>query len=122
MHVLLAGTVACALFYPLTAATIVAVGGLSLASGSLPVEWNALAILDWSSIALAFTAHAALSLRTVDAQLRPLALRHLPLTPIYWLFASLAGWRAVRQFFANPYLWEKTPHRPHDPEGVRHRA
>ena len=122
MHVMLAGTVACALFYPLTAVTVIAVGGWSVAGGSIPVEWALLAALDWTSIGLAFAAHAALALRTVDRPLRLLALRSLALTPVYWLFGSLAGWRAVRQYFANPWLWEKTPHRPHDPDGARHRA
>ena len=121
MHLMLAGTVACALFYPFTVLTVAALGAWSFTSGTLPVAWNALAILDWSNIGLAFAAHAALSLRTVDAPARPLALRALLLTPVYWVLGALAGWRAVRQYFSEPFLWEKTPHRPHDPDGVTHR-
>jgi len=121
MHLMLAGTVACALFYPFTVMTVTALGAWSFASGTLPVTWNALAILDWTNILLAFTAHAALSLRTVDATMRPLAMKVLALTPVYWVLGALAGWRAVKQYFSEPFLWEKTPHRPHDPEGVRHK-
>jgi hypothetical protein len=77
-------------------------------------------VLDWSNILLAFAAHAALGLRTIDRPLRPLALKTLPLMPVYWLLGALAGWRAVRQYFSEPFLWEKTPHRPHDPSGEIH--
>ncbi|WP_193177285.1 glycosyltransferase family 2 protein [Oricola nitratireducens] len=120
MHLLLAGTVACALFYPFTVLTVAVLGGWSLYSGTLPAAWSALAVLDWSNILLAFAAHAALGLRTIDRPLRPLALKTLPLMPVYWLLGALAGWRAVRQYFSEPFLWEKTPHRPHDPSGEMH--
>lgn len=30
--------------------------------------------------------------------------------PIYWLFISIAGWRAVFQLFVSPHKWEKTEH------------
>lgn len=122
MHLMLAGNVACALFYPFTVLTVAVLGAWRYASGALPAAWTVLAVLDWSNILLAFAAHAALALRTVDAPVRPLALRALALTPVYWLFVALAGWRAVRQYFSEPFLWEKTPHRPHDPGGARHQA
>jgi cellulose synthase/poly-beta-1,6-N-acetylglucosamine synthase-like glycosyltransferase len=32
------------------------------------------------------------------------------LAPIYWVLMSVAGWRALFQFFSNPFLWEKTRH------------
>lgn len=34
----------------------------------------------------------------------------LVLTPIYWICLSLAAWRALYQFLAEPYRWEKTEH------------
>jgi hypothetical protein len=34
----------------------------------------------------------------------------LMLTPLYWLCLSLAAWRALYQFLADPYRWEKTEH------------
>lgn len=39
----------------------------------------------------------------------------LLLTPLYWLCLSLAAWRALYQFLADPYRWEKTEH------GLAHR-
>ncbi|MFK7902644.1 MAG: glycosyltransferase family 2 protein [Nitratireductor sp.] len=30
--------------------------------------------------------------------------------PIYWLFISLAGWRAMIQLIVSPHKWEKTTH------------
>jgi cellulose synthase/poly-beta-1,6-N-acetylglucosamine synthase-like glycosyltransferase len=32
------------------------------------------------------------------------------LAPVYWLLMSYSGWRALIQFFANPFHWEKTRH------------
>ena len=36
----------------------------------------------------------------------------IALMPVYWLLISMAAYRAVWQLIRNPYLWEKTPHRP----------
>jgi cellulose synthase/poly-beta-1,6-N-acetylglucosamine synthase-like glycosyltransferase len=35
------------------------------------------------------------------------------LLPLYWLVASFASYRAVFQLLTKPFVWEKTPHRPH---------
>ncbi len=32
------------------------------------------------------------------------------LTPIYWVMMSYSGWRALFQFFRDPFVWEKTQH------------
>ena len=32
------------------------------------------------------------------------------LSPLYWALMSIAAWRALFQFFRNPFLWEKTQH------------
>lgn len=32
------------------------------------------------------------------------------LTPVYWLMMSYSGWRALLQFFRDPFQWEKTRH------------
>ena len=31
-------------------------------------------------------------------------------TPFYWALMSVSGWRALWQFFRNPFYWEKTQH------------
>lgn len=36
---------------------------------------------------------------------------HLPVVPIYWLFISLAAYRAVIELITAPFHWEKTRHR-----------
>ncbi|MDA0323171.1 MAG: glycosyltransferase [Verrucomicrobia bacterium] len=32
------------------------------------------------------------------------------LAPIYWIFMSYSAWRALLQFFSDPFRWEKTQH------------
>ena len=32
------------------------------------------------------------------------------LTPVYWIMMSYSGWRALLQFFRDPFVWEKTQH------------
>jgi hypothetical protein len=34
----------------------------------------------------------------------------LVLTPIYWIYLSIAAWRALFQLLHEPYRWEKTEH------------
>ena len=34
----------------------------------------------------------------------------LVLTPIYWIYLSIAAWRALYQLLFEPYRWEKTEH------------
>jgi len=34
----------------------------------------------------------------------------LLLTPLHWMFLSIAAWRALYQLFASPFAWEKTEH------------
>ncbi|MBI3701719.1 MAG: glycosyltransferase [Afipia sp.] len=34
----------------------------------------------------------------------------LALTPIYWIYLSIAAWRALFQLLSDPYRWEKTEH------------
>lgn len=53
----------------------------------------------------------------------------LALTPIYWIFLSIAAWRALYQLLVEPYHWEKTEHglartsrlslRRHQPDRMR---
>jgi len=38
------------------------------------------------------------------------------LAPLYWILMSVSGWRALFQFFSNPFHWEKTKH------GLFHKA
>lgn len=34
----------------------------------------------------------------------------LVLTPVYWIYLSIAAWRALFQLLRDPYRWEKTEH------------
>ncbi len=120
MHTLLAGTVVSALFYPFTIVTVAAVALISAANEGIRPAYGYLAMLDLGNIVLSFGAFTALSFRTLDRRLRGVALKRLPALPLYWLLGSLAGWRAVRQYFSEPFLWEKTPHKAHDPDGDFH--
>lgn len=72
-----------------------------------------LAIVDTSNIVLAYSAFLLLGYRTLIAYEKPGFFRLAARTPLYWLAISLAAWRAVYQLVANPFLWEKTPHKRH---------
>ena len=121
MHTLLAGTVICSLLFPLTLALIAGVAVWTAFTGEIPLALRWLTAIDLANIALAFGVHAALGLRAVEPAERWRTVRVLPMLPVYWLLMSVAGWRALLQYFRNPFLWEKTPHAPHDPNGVKHR-
>ena len=73
-------------------------------------------------VAVITGATSGIGLRTAESAARWRTIAVLPALPFYWLLMSLAGWRALVQYFRRPFLWEKTPHAPHDPQGVRHRA
>ena len=120
MHTLLAGTVISTLFYPLTIIAVVMVAVMASLNVPLPPSYVWLAALGWTNIGASLAIHAALCLQTVNPQLRSLTLRTLPAAPLYWLLASVAAWRAVYQFVKEPFLWEKTPHKAHDPDGEFH--
>ena len=121
MHALLAGTVICSLLFPLTLALIAGVAVWGAFTGEIPLTFRWLTAIDLANIVLAFGVQAALGLRAVDPAARWRTIRVLPMLPVYWLLMSVAGWRALVQYFRNPFLWEKTPHAPHDPNGVKHR-
>lgn len=121
LHALLAGTVVCSLLFPLTLALIAGAAVWSAFTGEIPLAFRWLTVIDGANILLAFGVHAALGLRAVDRPERWRTVRVLPMLPVYWLLMSVAGWRALLQYFRNPFLWEKTPHAPHDPNGVKHR-
>lgn len=42
--------------------------------------------------------------------------RHWMMTPVYWLLLSVAAWRAVGELRHNPFFWNKTTHRPVQPQ------
>lgn len=37
-------------------------------------------------------------------------IKYLFFVPFYWLFISIAGWKALYQLFFKPHYWEKTVH------------
>jgi cellulose synthase/poly-beta-1,6-N-acetylglucosamine synthase-like glycosyltransferase len=121
IHVLLAGTVMCALFFPVTLVTIAVLSYVAISSGQLPVSYNALFAIDAFNILASFAGYALLCLRTVHRRERGLAIRSIPAIPLYWLLLGTAGWRAFEQYLRAPFLWEKTPHKAYDPENEFHR-
>ncbi len=50
--------------------------------------------------------HAVVAVKRRQLYLLP----YIPLLPIYWLFISVACYRALWQFVRSPYRWEKTRH------------
>lgn len=83
-----------------------------LFSGAAPsaAEFAVLAFV-MTNTALAYLSTVLLYV-TVSGR-RPISMTELKLfagLPVYWLLQSLAAARAVFQFFAVPFEWEKTPH------------
>jgi cellulose synthase/poly-beta-1,6-N-acetylglucosamine synthase-like glycosyltransferase len=54
----------------------------------------------------------AMALAAIGADRRGLTrlVGWIPTVPIYWLFSSVAAWRAIWQLLTTPFLWEKTEH------------
>lgn len=108
-HAFIGGVPLCALMLPVFAVQM----GLQVAAG----EWfdfggigSVLVVLCLLDLVLGVGAAVAIGLIGIErrrlAGLKPLLL----LKPLYWLMISWATWRAVRQLYLAPHVWEKTEH------------
>jgi len=115
---LVGGTVASALLYPLSLAIVVAlfagasVPGLDL----LPLEHvhDPLVLVATTIATTAFGAGFAISAAVALEGLRRRGWADLGAfvvcLPVYWAFVSLAAWRALIELHRRPHHWEKTAH------------
>jgi cellulose synthase/poly-beta-1,6-N-acetylglucosamine synthase-like glycosyltransferase len=74
-------------------------------------------LLDMFNIPMGFLAFHALGRLALKPEKLPGPV--LAWVPLYWLMISIAAWRALWQLHTAPFLWEKTPHQPAAPPGVR---
>jgi cellulose synthase/poly-beta-1,6-N-acetylglucosamine synthase-like glycosyltransferase len=111
LNIIVGGNVLTALAYPILAGEF-AIYVVSACAGGAP-DWfftGSLAPLHIATLAVGF-------LSTIAIGLMGLARRgHLRIgwvlaaTPLYWGCLSIAAWRALWQFWRDPYRWEKTEH------------
>lgn len=111
LNILVGGNVLTALAHPLLLGEILVRGVMNLFDNSVS------SFFAKPFIELYLATIAAGYLTTVVIGLIGLAKRNLLgeawillLTPIYWICLSIAAWRALYQFLAEPYRWEKTEH------------
>jgi cellulose synthase/poly-beta-1,6-N-acetylglucosamine synthase-like glycosyltransferase len=84
--------------------------GIWLQPSGLSVEQSVLLGFQTASLVLGFTAATLIS----RAAIRQRGLGSLGLMlwtlPLYWLYGSVAAWRALFQLAWSPHVWEKTEH------------
>lgn len=115
---LVGGTVAAALLYPLTLAILAAliagasVPGLELAPLAHVRDPLVLvaATIATTAFGAGFAVSAAVALEGLRRRRRPDLAVVLPLLPLYWTAVSVAAWRALVELFRRPHHWEKTAH------------
>jgi glycosyltransferase XagB len=62
------------------------------------------------NLATGYVTAVGLGAIAVSRRSWPNLIRHALWMPVYWLMISFAAYRAMFQFFAAPYYWEKTEH------------
>ena len=111
-QLMLVGTVFAALIQPFVLYAVVArlVAGDTFCSPEAAVASCAFAWVSAVALAAGYLTTAVLGCVGLH---RRGAFRHawaLLATPVLWALLSVAAWRALLQFFTNPYGWEKTEH------------
>lgn len=114
MHILLTGTIVSALVHPLVCGKALYLSYWLLTHPTQDVWITRIAVLDWVTILCSYIGFIALAWRASDTKQRKAIGWKTLLTPIYWLAISVAAWRALYQLLVNPFVWEKTPHTPHE--------
>lgn len=110
-HLLLSGMVVSALVHPLLLYLIGVYVFVMFQQGFLTTVLHPIFLLDIATVLLGYLSIALLAERTLKIR----NIRHLRRAfwwiPVYWIFLSIAAWRAVWHLLTRPHEWEKTPHR-----------
>ena len=111
LNVVVGGNVLTALTHPILMVGILFEMGLSIFNGSAPAFFQTqFAGLYVATIATGYLATAVVGIMGLSRR----GLLHeswvLLLTPVYWIYLSIAAWRALYQLLRDPYRWEKTEH------------
>ncbi|HEY4203530.1 MAG TPA: glycosyltransferase [Xanthobacteraceae bacterium] len=111
LNVLVGGNVltalACPIFFIGLAAHLA-----SIALGNAPTGFLAgpLAPLHAAAILSGYLSTVAIGLMGLARRRQLRSSWVLLMTPIYWMYLSIAAWRALIQLYTEPYRWEKTEH------------
>jgi cellulose synthase/poly-beta-1,6-N-acetylglucosamine synthase-like glycosyltransferase len=108
-HMLIAGLIVSSLLYPLML-VFIAYSGVNLVLENAGTADRGILLYDCMNITMGYLSFHALGKRSpVGKDIKGSILRVIP---FYWMLVSVAAWRAVKQLCTQPFLWEKTPHRP----------
>jgi cellulose synthase/poly-beta-1,6-N-acetylglucosamine synthase-like glycosyltransferase len=108
-HTLMAGLIVSSLLYPLML-VFIAYSGVNLILKNAAAADRVILMYDCMNITMGYLSFHALGKRSaVGNRIEGSILRVIPL---YWMLVSFAAWRAIKQLCTQPFLWEKTPHRP----------
>ncbi len=77
--------------------------------------FDPLFFFDLATVSLGYLAMARLAWVTLPVRRLGLVRTGLWGLPLYWLFISVAAWRALWQLFTDPHAWEKTQHSQSSP-------
>jgi cellulose synthase/poly-beta-1,6-N-acetylglucosamine synthase-like glycosyltransferase len=110
-QVMVGGTILSALvhpwFYVLAAAELAGGDLLAMPASVFGTPFWAIA---WFDLVTGYAAGMILAHLAVRRRGLTRLSRHVPLMPFYWLLISAASYRALWQFVAAPFKWEKTEH------------
>jgi cellulose synthase/poly-beta-1,6-N-acetylglucosamine synthase-like glycosyltransferase len=111
LNIIVGGNVLTALAYPILAGEF-AIYLVSACAGGA-ADWfftGSLAPLHIATLAVGFVSTVAIGLMGLARRGHLRIGWVLAATPLYWGCLSIAAWRALWQFWRDPYRWEKTEH------------
>jgi glycosyltransferase XagB len=110
LNIIVGGNVLTALAYPVLIAEVAVFFASLLRGGSSSIFADSLMPLHVATIAAGYLSTLIIGLMGLARRGHLRSGWVLALTPIYWGCLSIAAWRALWQFWADPYRWEKTEH------------
>lgn len=111
LNIIVGGNVLTALTHPILMMGILLEMAMSIIDGSAPSFFQAqLAGLYVATIVAGYLSTAVVGIMGLSRRGLLREAWVLLLTPIYWIYLSIAAWRALYQLLRDPYRWEKTEH------------
>lgn len=87
--------------------------------GSPLTQWSQLSHLFWFAAIALLSANAVFVIINLIACCGRKMWRLIPyalISPLYWIFISIAAWKGFLQLFSKPFYWEKTQHGLGEPD------
>ncbi len=114
-HIMITGMIVSALIHPFLLYFILIKFYAAFSLGWSFLVFDPLFFFDVATISLGYLAMARLAWVTLPVRKLGLVRGGLWGLPLYWLFISVAAWRALWQLFTDPHAWEKTHHSQSSP-------